>query len=164
MGRVTTDSLILSVLIVVFFIIIGLLTLNPLFSALGAAPELMPSIRSYMTIWYVGMVFLVIPMVGNNAMRATGDTISPSLIMVMAAVVNVILDPLLIFGWCGFPRLGLQGAALATVFARALSLVVSISILHFRKRMLSWAVPTLRQFWESMSCMTFGATDWGGGL
>ncbi len=72
--RLTTDSLILAVLLVVLFVTVGLLTINPLFTLMGATPEILPLIRQYMTIWYVGMIFVTVPMVGNNAIRATGDT------------------------------------------------------------------------------------------
>ncbi|PSP05358.1 MAG: MATE family efflux transporter, partial [Cyanobacteria bacterium SW_7_48_12] len=51
-----------------------------------------------MTIWYTGMIFLVIPMVGNSAIRASGDTLVPSLIMTFAAAVNIGLDPIFILG------------------------------------------------------------------
>jgi len=147
--RLSTDSLVLAVLIVAFFVVIGLLTIDPLFTALGATPELLPLIREYMTIWYVGMIFVVVPMVGNNVLRASGDTLTPGIIMCVAAVVNTVLDPILIFGWAGMPALKLKGAALATVFARATTLTLSLSILHFRKRMLSFALPRLAHLWES---------------
>lgn len=147
--RLTTDSLILALLIVILFAVAGLATMNPLFRLLGATPEILPLIRQYMTIWYVGMVFVVVPMVGNNAIRAAGDTKTPGLIMLTAAVVNVILDPLLIFGLAGLPRLGIAGAALATVFARATTLCISLSVLHFRYRMLDFSLPRLRAVWDS---------------
>ena len=63
--------------------------------------------------WLLGVVFVVIPIVGNSAIRATGDTKTPSMIMVIAAVVNAVLDPLLIFGYGPFPALGIKGAAIA---------------------------------------------------
>jgi putative MATE family efflux protein len=112
--RFTTDSLILSVLVVVVFIVIGLLTIDQVFALLGATPQVMPLIKQYMLIWYPSMIFVVIPMVGNNAIRATGDTKTPSVIMLVAVAVNIILDPLLIFGIGPFPALALAGAALAT--------------------------------------------------
>jgi Na+-driven multidrug efflux pump len=61
--RLTTDSLILAVLLVVVFVTVGLLTINPLFTLMGATPEILPLIREYMTIWYVGMIFVTVPMV-----------------------------------------------------------------------------------------------------
>ena len=141
--RLTTDSLSLSVLVVAIFVLIGLLTIEPLFTLLGATPELLPLIKAYMTIWYWGMVFVVIPMVGNNAIRATGDTKTPSAIMLAAVVVNIALDPLLIFGLGPFPRLELAGAAIATVIARATTLVISLFVLYYRERMITFLRPSL---------------------
>lgn len=138
--RLTTDSLTLSLLIVGIFIILGLATIDPLFSALGAGPEILPLVRNYMSIWYPGMIFLVIPMVGNSAIRATGNTTTTSVIMTVAAVTNIVLDPLFIFGMFGFPRLELQGAAIATVLGRATTLVASLFVLH-RQQMLCFNLP-----------------------
>ncbi len=100
-----------------------------------------------MTVWYLGMIFLVIPMVGNSAIRAAGNTLTPSIIMTVAAVVNIILDPILIFGWGAIPGLELRGAALATVIARATTLVASLWVLHFRQQMLLCRIPKLSQAW-----------------
>ncbi|GAK86723.1 MATE family of MDR efflux pumps [Vibrio ponticus] len=52
----------------------GLLTIEPLFLALGAEAKLIPLIEQYMAIWYFSIPLLVIPMAGNSAIRATGDT------------------------------------------------------------------------------------------
>ena len=60
-GRLTTDSFILSFLTVLIFAAIGMATIEPLFRALGAGEEVLPLITDYMLIWYPGMVFLVIP-------------------------------------------------------------------------------------------------------
>jgi putative MATE family efflux protein len=135
--RLTTDSLILSTLIVVTFVVAGQLTIKPLFRALGAAPDIVPLILRYMRIWLWGMIFVVVPMVGNSAIRATGDTRTPSAIMLVAVSINLVLDPLLIFGWGPFPRMELAGAALTTVFARATVFFVSLYILIRRDRMLT---------------------------
>ncbi len=143
----TTNSLTLSLLVVVLFVLLGLTTMNPLFRALGATPELITLIRDYMTIWYLGMIFLVVPMVGNSAIRAAGNTLVPGIIMTVAAFVNIVLDPLLIFGWGGFPALELQGAALATAIARAITLVASLMFLHFRERMLLLVLPSWKEVW-----------------
>ncbi len=145
----TTDSLILSVTFVGLFITLGLLTIDPLFTLMGAGPELLPLIREYMQIWYIGLLFLVIPMVGNSAIRATGDTLTPSVIMTVAGVANIALDPLLIFGYGPVPAMGLRGAALATVGARALTLVAAVGVLHFRERMLLWRLPSVNRLVDS---------------
>ena len=141
--RLTTDSLLLSFLLVTILAALGLATIDPLFTTLGVGPDLLPLIRDYMTFWYLGMVFLVIPLVGNSVIRASGDTVIPSLIMTLAAAANILMDPLFIFGLGPFPALGIKGAALATVISRASTLVASLAFLHFRKRLLVFALPSL---------------------
>jgi len=135
-ARLTTHGLILAVLLVVLVSCFGLLSIEPLFSALGAEPELLPLIRAYMLPWYLGVGLLVVPMVGNGAIRATGDTMTPSLVMLLAGGVNVVLDPLLIFGVGPFPRMELAGAAWATVISWLVTLVAALWILSRREKML----------------------------
>lgn len=143
--RFTTNSLLLSVLAVLIVCPLGLATIDPLFRLLGATEAILPLVHEYMQIWYFGMVFLVVPMVGNNAIRAAGNTLTPSLIMTLAALLNIILDPLLILGVGGLPRLELQGAALATLIARATTLIAALAVLHWRERMLSLKVPSFQE-------------------
>ena len=145
----TTDSLTLALLFVGVFVLIGFFTIDPLFKAIGADAQTLPMIRDYMRIWYLGMMFLVIPMVGNNAIRASGDTINPSIIMTISAVINIVIDPILIFGLGPFPRMEIKGAALATVFARAVSMVASLWILHYRKNMLTFKTPKVSHVLDS---------------
>ncbi len=151
--RLTTDSLLLSLLIVSILASLGLITINPLFATLGAELDILTLIRDYMNIWYLGMVFLVVPMVGNSVIRASGNTVLPSLIMTLAAGVNILVDPLLIFGWGPFPALGLKGAAMATVISRASTLVASLAFLHFHERLLLFSFPSLKGMvtsWRSL--------------
>ncbi len=147
--RLTTDSLILSLIIVISVVIAGMLTIEPLFRAMGASPEILPLIKKYMIIWYPGVAFVVIPMVGNSAIRASGDTKTPGFIMVMSAIVNLILDPVLIFGIGPFPALGLEGAAASTVLARFISFLISIRVLYFREKMLTFEIPLFKEIAES---------------
>lgn len=134
--RLATDSLGLSVLIVAVLSVLGWLTSRPLFAAMGARDEVLDLVVAYMDIWYFGMPFLVVPMVAGSLLRATGDARIPSLTMVLSAVVNVILDPILIFGLGPIPAMGMEGAAWATLVARAFSLVLALSVLIFRERLI----------------------------
>ncbi|MGY8794301.1 MAG: MATE family efflux transporter, partial [Woeseiales bacterium] len=106
--RLATDSLILSFGITAMVSAIGLLTIAPLFRLMGAPEEMIPLISGYMRILYVGVPFVVVGMVGMSSMRATGDTRLPSMLMVLASIINVILDPILIFGLGPIPRMELE--------------------------------------------------------
>ncbi|MBN2640540.1 MAG: MATE family efflux transporter [Victivallales bacterium] len=147
--RLATDGLILTVVIVCVFAITGLFTINPLFRTMGATEEMLPMIREYMIIWYCGVAFMFIPMLCNHILRALGSSVLPALMMVIAVVINLILDPLLIFGLCGFPRMGISGAAVATVLARLITLVFSLSLLYFKYRIITFSFPPLRELLDS---------------
>ena len=147
--RLTTDILALALLLVTGMVVVGVFTMEATFRAMGAPEDLIPLIREYMLIWYPGMVFVVVPMVGNSAIRATGNAKLPRLIMMVAFGFNAVLDPLLIFGYGPFPRLGLAGAAIATVIARASSLVISLWILRVKMQMISFKPRPLRLLFDS---------------
>jgi len=147
--QLATDSILLAVLLALVLTIVGLLTLDPVFMALGAGPDVLPLIRDYMVIWYLSTAVLVVPMVGNGVMRAHGDTKFPALIMSIGSVINIILDPILIFGLLGAPRLELQGAALATLIARSITLLAALWVLHNRMACLDYSFPKLTRLLES---------------
>ena len=155
--RYTTDSLILSLVIVVALSAGGYVTVKPLFAALGARGETLHLVRQYMAITYLGIAFMVIPTISINAIRATGDTVTPSAIMVVAALVNVVLDPIMIYGLFGFPRLEVAGAALASVIGRITSCIAALAFLHFRERMITFQRPRLDEVLRSWrSLLTIG--------
>ena len=135
--RMASRAVFLGVIVVVVFVIFGLLTIKPLFTALGAAPQILGYINDYMSVWYYGVAVVIVPMIGNNIVRATGDTFYPGMLMVIAAIVNAILDPLLIFGIGPFPEMGIKGAALATVISRGSSLIFILYILIRRENLLT---------------------------
>ncbi len=121
--------------------VLGLSTVNPLFRLLGASPEVLPLIKEYIEVWYGGIVFLMVPIAGNSAVRATGNTRFPALIMSIAAFLNLVLDPLFIFGPGPFPAFGIRGAAIATVLARFTATLASLSYLYFRLGLIQIRLP-----------------------
>ncbi|HRQ60002.1 MAG TPA: MATE family efflux transporter, partial [Alphaproteobacteria bacterium] len=134
--RIATHGLILVFIFGLAVALIGMSFHDSIFRAMGAHEELLPLIRDYMMIWFAGAVFVTLPLVGNAALRAAGDTFTPSLIMTVVAVVNLILDPIMIFGLFGFPRLEIVGAALSTVLANAAAMVAGLYVLGVRRKML----------------------------
>lgn len=148
-ARFTTHGLLLAVLLVAIASSIGFATIAPLFRFLGATDDLIPLIEQYMQVWYLTIPLLVIPMAGNSALRATGDTKTPAKIMMLAGLINGMLDPLLIFGYGPFPELGIQGAAIASAFSWLGALCGSFYVLVKREKLLAqpqWA--SLKQDWQ----------------
>ena len=147
--RLATDGLGLAFLIVTCFSLIGLTNLNTIFSLMGARGEILKLISDYMTPWYLGVGLLVILIVSNGAIRTIGDAKTPATIMIIAGIVNIVLDPFLIFGIGPFPRLELQGAALATVTSWAIAFTASLWILGKRERMIHLPIFDLKRTFDS---------------
>ncbi|MEX0647730.1 MAG: MATE family efflux transporter [Balneolaceae bacterium] len=143
--RYSTSIFILALLVIVIFIALGLWTLKPLFRLLGAGEEIIPLIADYMTIWYWAVFLVVIPMVGNNMIRATGNMFAPGMIMVFGNVINIILDPLFIFGMGPFPEMGIKGAALATAISMGSTCILSLYILIKKERLLVLVWPVFKE-------------------
>ncbi|QCG49590.1 MATE family efflux transporter [Aeromonas schubertii] len=149
----TTDALLLTLLMVSSLSLLGAATIDPLFRLLGASDRLIALIHDYMVIWYLTVPLLALPMVGNAATRATGDTKTPSLVMAVAGLVNGLLDPLLIFGWGPVPALGIKGAAIATSLSWLMAMLVSLRILYRRDRLLLLTLspwPALKRHWQAV--------------
>lgn len=92
--------------------LISMFTENPNFIQLGT---------EYIRIIFMGSIFLFVPMLSNNILRGEGNTLVPMISMLIGSIINIILDPLLIFGIGPFPALGVAGAAYATVIGRMIS-------------------------------------------
>jgi putative MATE family efflux protein len=147
--RLVTDSLILSFLITATVSVVGVLTIVPLFRLLGAPEDMIPMIRSFMIILYGGVPFVVVGMVGMSSMRATGDTRLPSKLMIAGALLNVVLDPIFIFGLGPVPAMGLNGAATAGLLARGAIFAGTLYLLLLKLDMVSFNKPELPELKES---------------
>ncbi len=116
--RLATHSLLLVFILLSALASLGIATIVPVFTALGAKGAVLAHIQEYLLIYYPGTVLFTVTMVAGNVMRATGNARVPGLVMTLGAALNLLLDPILIFGWFGAPRLELIGAAVAMVLAR----------------------------------------------
>jgi len=151
--RLATDSLLLSFLITAAVSSIGVMTINPLFRLLGAPEDMLPLIRGFMTILYGGVPFVVVGMVAMASMRATGDTRLPSKLMILASILNVVLDPILIFGLGPVPALGLNGAATAALLSRGVLFGGGLLLMRYRLDLVSFNRPNseeLRNSWRDI--------------
>jgi len=116
----------------IFGVVITVLLLlfkRPLFEAMNASPDLLPLIDSYMTPFAFGFPMLLINMGGNGALRAQGMSGKASMILMMMALVNLILDPILITGAGLFDGFGIVGAAYATVAGWSLASVLALVLI-----------------------------------
>ncbi|MEZ3170115.1 MATE family efflux transporter [Halorubrum sp. RMP-47] len=105
---------------------IGFVFIEELLQVFGAEPVVLSLAVDYMEVISVGLPFLFGFTVFIALMRGAGDTITPMLVMLGTVVLNVALDPLLIFGVGPLPQLGVEGAAVATVISRGCAMAVGL--------------------------------------
>ncbi|WP_018248630.1 MATE family efflux transporter [Orenia marismortui] len=101
--------------------LVGFFYSDIIFRIFTSDPVLIDLGVEYTRIILVGSLALFFPIVANNILRGEGNTLMPMLTMLIGAIINIVLDPFLIFGIGIFPKLGVAGAAYATVFARIIS-------------------------------------------
>ena len=142
-SQTVTHGMVLMFLVAGLMSVAGYFSINWVFSMLGADAQTLPLIGQYMGTWYLGAVFMVLPMMGNGILISCGDSKAASRFILLGAVLNVILDPIMIFGWLGFPALGIFGAALATVISQAISTIWLFYLLSIKHRLLSFERGTL---------------------
>ncbi|MFB0565345.1 MAG: MATE family efflux transporter [Candidatus Aminicenantaceae bacterium] len=95
----------------------------------GAEDAVVRMGTDYLRIMFLGSFTMFLLFLGAAILRGAGDALTPMLILVFSTLLNVIADPLLIFGLGPFPRLEIAGAALATVFARGTGMIIILFIL-----------------------------------
>jgi putative MATE family efflux protein len=108
---------------------VGYFVVGDVLSLLGASEDVLPLATSYMEVVSLGLVLMFGFFVFISLMRGYGNTITPMLVMLGTVVLNIALDPFLIFGWGPFPEMGITGAAVATVFSRGLAMLVGLYIM-----------------------------------
>lgn len=135
--RVAADTLIMSVVVSLMVMIAGFALMHPTFVMLGAGPEVLPLIEAYMWPWYWNAPFFACSAVISAIMQASGHTREAGAMMIASAILNVILDPILIFGWGPIPRMELAGAAWTTVISRVLLVIAGAYFAIWRFKLIS---------------------------
>lgn len=125
----------LSLILTVVFALIGAFLSRPFFRLYTSETELLGLSTTYARICLVLSLGTFINIYCEKALMATGDTIHPMIIQASGAIFNVVFDPILIFGYLGFPAMGVSGAALATVAGQLFAMVLGIVFLKRNKNL-----------------------------
>ncbi|NJE54965.1 MATE family efflux transporter [Thermococcus sp. 21S9] len=128
--------------------IVSVLILPYALRFMKVTPTLYPYAKTYATIVFLGVPFAFTYMAFSALMRASGDTKTPMKITLLTVSLNIVLDPILIFGLGPFPRLGVAGAALATVIANATGAVIGFYLMFSGKVALKLGLSSLKPDFE----------------
>lgn len=148
--NVLIQAVILSIICSFLMLVVGLFYTEPLLKMVGASNEVMLYAKEYLQIAFSFSFVIFLFFAFNQSLRGSGDTLTPLKALIFANILNIILDPLLIFGIGFFPRLEVAGSALATVISQAIGLLFLIkhfifgySSLHINKNSFYFNLPVL---------------------
>ncbi|EAZ79716.1 MATE family efflux transporter [Algoriphagus machipongonensis] len=143
-----SQTVILVLLVSILLAITGYFSARPLMTLIGAGPEIIEDSVSYFQVSSWGFVFLFMYFVFQSLMRGIGNVMLPMYIVLGTVFLNLILDPLFIFGFGSFQGYGVAGAAVASVITQGLSAFVGLGILFRGKRGIRIKLKEMLLQWE----------------
>ena len=131
-GKAAEQSILIAIIVAAFFSVIGILMPKQILTAMGGEPDLVAEGYRYTMIMFGGNLTIMLIFLINAIFRGAGDAAIAMRVLIFSNLINMILDPVLIFGLGPFPELGLEGAAIATTVGRGLGVLYQIYILTGR--------------------------------
>lgn len=119
------SSAALTLVMAVILTILGLIGTRPMLHAVGIPEDVFPESATYLSIYFVGISFNLIYNMGSGILRAIGDSKRPLYFLIMASLINIVLD----FLFVKYLHLGVAGAGYATLIAQAVSSLLVVYIL-----------------------------------
>jgi len=145
-ARVVGEALTFAVALGLGVGVAGALSVEHLFALMQTPPEVTALGRNYLRVYFMGAPLIYGYFAIDAAFRAAGDTRTPFTLLLVSTACTLVLDPVLILGLVGAPRLGIVGAAIALVLTRGGAFVAGVMLLHRRGLMrvgrIAW--PTVR--------------------
>ena len=126
--RTAGNGFLLSVLFSVGFLIFGLFFARPFFATQTSVTETLEGGSIYLAIVTIGSIGIFVEILFERLLQASGHAFQSMITQTVGAVTNIILDPILIFGWFGLPAMGIAGAALATVIGQWIAAILAMGL------------------------------------
>ncbi len=123
---------------------LGVANLDSLLILFGCTPEIFSLCRDYLHIILMGCMFSFIPIIAGHIIQGEGNTFLPMLGSIIAIALNVLLDPLFIFGLGPVTPMGLRGAAIATFMAQILATAFIVVKMFQARELLTWSISNFR--------------------
>lgn len=136
-NNAATSSIIITLVNYSLFLIFGLFLAKSFINIYSDVPEVAGVGTTYLKIVTMFSCFLMFEIMFEKVLQSTGNMILPMIISLSGAITNLILDPILIFGLLGMPKLGVAGAALATIIGQGVGCLVAITIIFTKKHAVS---------------------------
>lgn len=131
-SHVAGNSMFLGIIIYIVFLLFGLFGVGFYVSTQTVNHQITEMVIEYLTICCVGSMGIVFFSIFEKLLQATGHSTYSTIAQIAGAVINIILDPILIYGWLGLPEMGVAGAAYATIIGQIASALLGL-IFHLKK-------------------------------
>lgn len=131
-GKAAVQGILIQTVCYAIFLIIGLFFVRPFFESQTDNPVIIEYGVQYLSICCVLSFGVFIQITFEKFLQSTGRTVYSMITQLIGAIANIVLDPILIFGWFGMPRMGIRGAAIATVIGQMIGAAFGI-VFHFMK-------------------------------
>jgi putative MATE family efflux protein len=152
--RVVQNSVTLMGIISVVLLVVGQLAAVPLLRAIHTPPESWSLAVGYMRLFVFSFPLIFVAFLTAAVLRGVGDSVTPLVFQAVGVAITAVLDPLLMLGWLGFPKLGLNGTVVAMLIAQSTTTVAFFVYLHRKKHPVAPNWRQLRIDWP-ISKMTF---------
>ena len=127
-NRTAGNGMLLSILFTALFVIFGLFFARPFFATQTTVTETLEGGSIYLAIVTIGSIGIFVEILFERLLQASGNAFQSMITQTVGAVTNIILDPVLIFGWFGLPAMGIAGAALATVIGQWIAACLAMAL------------------------------------
>ena len=131
-NRVAMNGLFLEVVSYLIFLVIGLTVIEPFLRSQTDIPKIIEYGKTYLRICLCCSFGLFVQLACERLLMATGRTVLSMVTQATGAIVNIVLDPILIFGYFGLPAMGMAGAAWATVIGQIVGAVMALLLNLFK--------------------------------
>lgn len=143
-ARAAFQSIITGLVISLFISVFGIIFAKDLLKFMGASENIYNNMSSYTSIMLGGNAVIMLLFIINAVFRSAGDAAISMRILIIANLLNIILDPILIFGFGPIPALGIMGAAIATNTGRGLAVIYQFYILFNGKKRVRLGIQNIR--------------------
>lgn len=148
-ARVVGESMLYALLLGAVIAVVGTASLQGMFALMKTSPEVSELGRAYLGTYLLGAPLIYGYFAVDAAFRASGDTRTPLALLAASVAITLVLDPVLILGLFGAPRMGIAGAAVATVSTRGAAFLLGLFMLY-RRGMVRFAPPR----WSPLAAVT----------
>ena len=149
--QAATTGLFLMLLTSLIFSLAGIFLSDTIATKMAASPELQELCKQYLSINLVYCWGIFLQTYGQRLLQAVGDTVLSMFSLIIGAVLNIILDPIMIFGLLGCPAMGIRGAAIATVIGQIAGAIAALLFNRFRNPIIHARLKNYHFSWQDVA-------------